>query len=145
MIRFLLRAMRLLLALLWLPTAAVASQVSFGQAMQTITVFEWALIFMFSTLAGATALLMKFSAHVNAVPPGQPVPPMRNPWVLSLSHMLASWLAGLLGFFIASTSGMGGLYVAMFVPLCAFGGAKTLEIFWKQKVGPAASGPDPAS
>ena len=143
MIRFLLRAIRLLLLAMWLPTAAVASQVTFGQAMQAITGLEWALVFMFSTLAGATALLMKFSAHVNAVSPGQPVPPMRNPWVLSFSHMLASWLAGLVGFFIATNGGMNGLYVALFVPMCAFGGAKTHEMFWKQKVGPMADDPKP--
>lgn len=139
MTRFLIRAMRLLLVMLWVPTAAVASQITFGQAMRSITVFEWSLLFIFSTLAGATALLMKFSAHVNAVPAGDPVPPMRAPWLLSTAHMLGSWLAGLIGFFFASKQGMDGLYIALFVPLCAFGGAKTLEIFWNRTFGAAAA------
>lgn len=141
MIGFPLPALRLLMLLLWVPTAAVASQITFGQAMRAITLFEWLLVFIFSTLAGATALLMKVSAHVNAVPTGMPVPPMRAPWILSSAHMLGSWLAGLVGFFMASKQGVDGLYVAVFVPVCAFGGAKTLEVLWRRAFGSASAVP----
>lgn len=138
MIGFLFRAFRALLVMLWIPTAAVASQITFGQAMRSITVFEWGLLFLFSTLGGGTALLMKFSAYVNSFPAGVPVPPMRAVWLLSTTHMLASWLAGLFCFFMTSQQGLDGLYVALLVPLGAFGGAKTLEYFWTRTFGKIA-------
>ncbi len=127
MSRFLLRAVRTLLLLLLLPTAAMAAQLTFDQAMRSITSLEWLLIFVLSTLTGGLTLTMRFSAYVNSFPVDKQVPPMRAPWMLSCAHMLGSWLAGLLGFFMASRGGLGGLDIALLVLLSAFGGAKTLE------------------
>jgi hypothetical protein len=136
MIRILVRTFLWLLIVMLLPTAAAAAQlITFDQAMRAITVLEWSVIFVLSTLTGALTLTMRFSAYVNSFPVDQAVPPMRGTWALVTSNMLGSWVAGLLGFFLASMQGAAGMSIAVLVLLASFGGAKTLEFFYERAIG----------
>jgi len=125
-------------AAMW-PMAVAAAPLTFGQAVERVTGLEWLLVVVLSTLAGVTALFIRISAHINDVPADKPAPPIPNVWLLVSAHMCGSWLAGLVGFFLAAHVGMSGLLVGFFVPMCAFGGAQFLELvynkFVKSKIG----------
>ncbi len=137
-IRRLIAIIRAILICIW-PAAILAAPLTFGQAVEQVTGFEWVLVLVLTTLAGVTALLIKISGIVNDTPIGLEVPAIRNPYLLVSAHMFGSWLAGLMAFFVASHYGMNGLLVGFFVPGVAFGGAKSCELFYnnfiKKKVG----------
>lgn len=136
MTRVLVRAFLWLLIVMLVPTAAAAaSMITFDQAMRAITLLEWSVIFVLSTLTGALTLTIRFSSYVNSFPPDRAVPPMRGTWWLVASNMLGAWVAGLFGFFLASLQGAQGLSIAVLVLLASFGGAKTLEFFYGRAFG----------
>jgi hypothetical protein len=109
-----------------------AAPATFGQAVAAVTMLEWLLVAVLSTLAGITALFIRISAAINDAPPDQAIRPIRNIWLLVGAQMCGSWLAGLCGFFVASQFGMAGLLVGFWVPMCAFGGAKLLELAYNK-------------
>ena len=128
------------------PPSVIAAQLTFGQAVETITAIEWLLVLVLTTLSGGTALLIRVSAQINDAPPDAVVPPVRNLPLLIAAHMGGSWLAGLMGFFSAAHFGMPGLLVGFFVPCISFGGAKACEYIYNRTLGstfgqlPAAKG-----
>lgn len=122
--------------ILWLiwPCAVAAAPATFGQAVAAVTLLEWLLVVLLSTLAGITALLIRISAAINDAPHDQAIQPIRNIRLLVCTQMFGSWLAGLCGFFVASEFRMAGLLVGLWVPMCAFGGAKLLELAYNKFV-----------
>lgn len=121
---------------LWPPTV-LAAQLTFGEAVERVTALEWALVALLSTLAGVTALLIRLSDLANNTPPDQEIPPVRSPALLVSSHMMGSWLVGLLAFFGSAHFGMPGLLVGFFVPAVSFGGARAAERIYLATVGRA--------
>lgn len=123
-------------AVLWLiwPCAVAAAPATFGQAVAAVTMLEWLLVALLSTLAGVTALFIRISAVINEAPSDQAFKPIRYMWLLVCTQMFGSWLAGLCGFFVASHFGMAGLLVGFWVPMWAFGGAKLLELAYNKLV-----------
>jgi len=117
------------------PPSVIAAQLTFGQAVETITGLEWLLVLVLTTLSGGTALLIRISAQINDAPPDAIVPPIRNLPLLIAAHMGGSWLAGLMGFFSAAHFGMPGLLVGFFVPAISFGGAKACEYIYNRTIG----------
>ncbi|GAA4321726.1 hypothetical protein GCM10023144_01160 [Pigmentiphaga soli] len=116
---------RTILLLLW-PVTVHAAAMTFGEAMEQVTGFEWVAVAVLSTLAGATALLIKISGMANEDPPVS----VHNMPLLIGAHMCGSWLAGLMTFFAAKHLEWGPMLVALSIPAVAFGGARGCEFFY---------------
>lgn len=120
-------------ACLW-PASVWAASQTFGQAVEKVTLLEWVLVLVLSSLSGGTALLIKISAQINNAPPDALVPPIRNLPLLAAAHMAGSILAGFMAFFAAAHMGMPGLLVGLIVPAISFGGAKACEAIYRKTI-----------
>jgi hypothetical protein len=115
--------LRLSLVLLW-PVAVSASTLTFGNAVEQISTFEWCLVLFLSTLAGTSSLLIRISNDVNADPPR----PLRHPVVLGCAHMAGSWLVGVMAFFGATKFGFEGLSTGLLIAAMSFSGAAGCDL-----------------
>lgn len=77
-----------------------------------------------STLAGATALLIRIDRELTAAP-DKPLP---RPWIMCASHMAGAWLAGVLAFIVCRQADTGVWWTLGYVLLASFASAKFLEI-----------------
>lgn len=119
--------------LVW-PPSVLAAQVTFGEAAEAVTLLEWVLVLVLSSLSGGTALLIKVSGQINDAPPDSLVPPIRNLPLLIGAHMAGSILAGFMAFFASTHLSMPGLLVGLIVPAISFGGAKACEVIYRKTI-----------
>lgn len=118
------------------PGVAVASQLTLGQAMNGVTIYEWGFVFFLITLGGLASLLQRISDLANeALEKGSPLKFDFSLNVMILSHLTGSWLAGLVSFFWAQHQQMPGFYIGLFVPLMSFGSIVTVRYFYGKFVG----------
>lgn len=81
------------------------------------------LALVISSLAGATALLMRIDRELSAAPDK----PLLRPWLMCASHMTGAWLAGTLAF-IVSRQGAFDVWTTLgFVLAASFANAKFIE------------------
>lgn len=122
--------------MLWPTTAVAAARLTFGDAMQEITAFEWIFIWLLTTLGGIASLLQRVSDLANeAVKTGRPLQFDLNLWLLISTHLFGSWLAGFVAFFWAQHQQMPGFYIALFTPLMSFGSIQTVRFFYGRLTG----------
>lgn len=124
----LLTASKLMLWLAW-PGIAVASQVTLGQAMGEVTFFEWGWVFFLISLGGIASVLHRISTVADAgFKAGIPFKFDFNVKMMVVSHVVGSWMAGLISFFWAQHQLMPGFYIALFVPVMSFGSIQTIRM-----------------
>ncbi|CAN5857143.1 hypothetical protein BH11PSE13_BH11PSE13_12050 [soil metagenome] len=81
------------------------------------------LAMVISSLAGATALLMRIDRELSA----SPDKPLPRPWIMSTSHMLGAWLAGTFAFIVSRQYNFDVWPTLGMVLGFSFGNAKLLE------------------
>lgn len=115
--------LRCLLAALWLPTLAFASSVTLDKTFEGVTLGSAAIVFVLSTLSGATALLQRIDRELrDAVQKKLP-----RPTLFAAAHMLGSWLAGALMFLISEGQDVNDWLELGLVIVASFAGAKFIE------------------
>lgn len=143
------------LALVWAPFAAIpAIAAAVGPAATSaledplnIPPVLMALAMVISSLAGATALLMRIDRELSAAP-DRPLP---RPWIMSSSHMAGAWLAGVGAFIISRQWGLEVWATLGFVLSASFANAKFLEAMlerylpWRGPGAPGAPGQAPGA
>lgn len=115
--------LRCLLALLWLPALAFAGTVTLEKTLEGLTVASLAIVFVLSSLSGATALTQRIDRElrdglVKALP---------RPMLFVAAHMLGSWLAGTLAFLICEGQDVNDWIELGVIILASFAGAKFIE------------------
>lgn len=119
--------MKLALMCLW-PGVVFAASITLSATINQLTPGVYAIVFALSTLAGATALVMRIDRELRATP-GQPLP---RPYLFVASHMLGSWTAGVLAFFMCESQNVGDWAELIVIVLSAFTGAKSIEAVAEQ-------------
>lgn len=114
--------MKFALLVIW-PSAVWAASITLGATIDQLTPGVFMIVFALSTLAGVTALVMRIDRELRATP-GQPLP---RPYLFIACHMLPSWLAGLLAFFICESQNIGDWTELIVIVLSAFTGSKFIE------------------
>lgn len=119
------RALRILLALMWLPMPVWAATLATGtHPFDAIDLPVLALAFGLSTLSGATALVWRLDRELRSAPDGK----LPRPWLFATSNLLGSWTAGALAW-IGSQSQHSGVWATLgVVILLSFGGARAIEV-----------------
>lgn len=119
--------MRCMLILLWVPTTAWAAQVPLSDTLRSIDIATIAVVFALSSLAGATALVLRIEKELRPTAEGEPPRKLPRPWLFSTAHMLGSWQAGVLA--LAVSEGMEiNNWAKLVLIICAgFSGAKFIE------------------
>lgn len=118
-----------LIAFMWAPILALpafAAAPGTGQVVEALIAIPPALVvisLVLSTLAGATALVIRIDRELSAAP-DKPLP---RPWLFSSAHMLGSWLSGALAFILGQQQQM-DVWLALGVVITfSFTGAKSIE------------------
>jgi hypothetical protein len=118
------------LALVWAPFVALPAIAAVGPVAAAaiedplnIPPVLMGLAMVISSLAGATALLMRIDRELSAAP-DKPLP---RPWIMSSSHMAGAWLAGMGAFIISRQYGFEVWPTLGFVLSASFANAKFLE------------------
>jgi LydA holin phage, holin superfamily III len=114
--------MKLALILVW-PSVCWAASITLSTTINQLTPGVFMIVFALSTLAGVTALVMRIDRELRAMP-GQPLP---RPYLFVACHMLPSWLAGLLAFFICESQNVGDWVELILIVLSAFTGSRSIE------------------
>jgi hypothetical protein len=119
------RALRILLALMWLPMPVWAATLATdAHPFETIDLPVLALAFGLSTLSGATALVWRLDKELRNAPDGV----LPRPWLFAASNILGSWTAGALAW-IGSQSQASGVWATLGVVIVlSFGGARVIEV-----------------
>lgn len=118
----LLRYLQAFLLLAW-PPALFAAQ-TLEDALGGITGWTWFILFMISTISGATALVWRLATMVAGVE--KPVDSHLH--LVVVGQMLSSWLAGLLAFFLGSRFGFQPLEVCAAIVVASFLGSKFIDM-----------------
>lgn len=105
------------------PTVCLASSVTLTGTIDQLTFGVFLIVFAISTLSGVTALVIRVDRELRDKP-GQPLP---RPYLFVACHMLPSWLAGLLAFFICESQNIGDWTELIVIALSAFTGSKFIE------------------
>lgn len=118
-----------LIACMWSPLLifpAFAAGQTTGPVVEALIAIPPALVgitWVLSTLAGATALVIRIDRELSAAP-DKPLP---RPWLFCTAHMLGSWLAGALAFIVGQQQQM-DVWLALGVVITfSFTGAKSIE------------------
>lgn len=118
-----------LIACMWSPLLALpalAAAPGTSQVVEALISIPPALVvisLVLSTLAGATALVIRIDRELSAAP-DKPLP---RPWLFSAAHMLGSWLSGSLAFIVGQQQQM-DVWLALGVVITfSFTGAKSIE------------------
>ncbi|XXQ55608.1 hypothetical protein ACA040_004326 [Xenophilus aerolatus] len=113
-----------LIAGMWLPWPAVAAvMAATADDPLNIPPVLLLLALVISSLAGATALLMRIDRELSAAP-DKPLP---RPWLMCASHMAGSWLAGTLAFIVGRQGSLDVWTTLGLVLTASFIGAKFIE------------------
>lgn len=113
---------------MWPASLWAAESMSGG--LTSLSTPAWLSLVGLSTLGGVTALLFRINAQINsAVDANSPAPvPIHNLWVLALSQMLSSWLAGAIFLLIGMHFEWASALLGAAVAISSFGGAKSIEV-----------------
>ena len=134
--------------LLWAPFAALPAVAAMAPHVAAaiedplnIPPVLMGLAMVISSLAGATALLMRIDRELSAAP-DKPLP---RPWIMSLSHMFGAWLAGTFAFIVARQYAFDVWPTLGLVLGLSFGNAKALEAALEKwlpgRIGPSGNSP----
>ena len=116
-------AMRCMLIALWMPALAFASSITIDKTLQGITLTTLSVVFVLSSLSGATALLQRIDRELRESKTDQ----LLRPALFASAHMLGSWLAGCLAFVMAEAADAND-WAELSIIICAsFAGAKFIE------------------
>lgn len=121
---YLSRALRILIALMWLPMPVWAATVAVAHPFDAIDFPVLALAFGLSTLSGATALVWRLDQELRKNPDGV----LPRPWLFATSNILGSWTAGTLAWIAAQSQDTGVWLTLAFVIAISFGGARAIEV-----------------
>lgn len=116
-----------LIAAIWLPLLALPAFAAVGQSSLSdplnIPPVLMVLALVISSLAGATALLMRIDRELSAAPDK----PLLRPWLMCASHMAGAWLAGTLAFIVSGQASFEVWTTLGFVLTASFANAKFIE------------------
>lgn len=122
-INYLRIVLRCMIAALWLPALAFAGTVTLHETLDGISLTTLGIVFVLSSLSGATALLQRIDRELRA----SEARALPRPALFASAHMLGSWLAGSLAFIVAEGQDMND-WVELGLIICAsFAGAKFIE------------------
>lgn len=118
-----------LLILLCCSTVVLANTTSLDDLS---TVLSWKtvlIIFILSTLSGATALAVRVDKKLQSSD-------LKNPLLFVFSNMLGSWLAGFLGYFVVKALDTTNIWHQLIsIVLFAYFGAKAVERLAEYRLG----------
>jgi len=115
--------LRCLLVALWLPTIAFASTITLDKTLEGITFPTVVIVFVLSSLSGATALLQRIDRELRE----SVTKTLPRPTLFAASHMLGSWLAGCLAFMLAENQNINDWLELGIIVVASFAGAKFIE------------------
>lgn len=123
----------LLLVVVWpISIAAAATTVDTTSISSVLTMESLITVFLLSTLAGATALVVKLDSDLkkNDV--------SKNLFLFATSNMLGSWLAGIIGYILAKATSVDNVWnQLLLICLMAYTGARGLEKLSEYRLGKA--------
>lgn len=112
-------AIQVVIYLLW-PSTIFAAQVTLSNSITGVPIAAWVMVFILSTVSSLAALLSRLKVDT---------PPRLALFVTS--HVLGSWLAGLLSFLLAQavkdTYGMHDFVSVVFIALSSYAGATLMD------------------
>lgn len=114
-----LTAVQLVVYTLW-PSAIFAAQVTLGHAVADVPLLAWLTIFILSTVSSLAALLNRLKFDT---PPRLPV--------FVAAHVLGSWLAGVLIFFVGTAVKLDNFLVVGAIAIGSYAGAQLMDR-WSQ-------------
>lgn len=139
-INYLRIVLRCMIAALWLPALAFAGTVTLHQTLNGITLTTLGIVFVLSSLSGATALLQRIDKELRAAD----AKTLTRPALFASAHMLGSWLAGSLAFILAEGQDVNDWLELCLIICASFAGAKFIESVSERvlnKVMPQPKGP----
>lgn len=136
------------IVLVWAPFAALPALAAVSGPLAAAVIEEplnlppvlMGLAMVISSLAGATALLMRIDRELSAAP-DKPLP---RPWIMSSSHMAGAWLAGIAAFILSRQYDFQAWPTLGVVLSASFANAKFLELMlerflpWRMTTAPGA-------
>lgn len=132
-ILYALNILKLTVFLLWPIAVSAAVVVDKYNPFETISGLHVLVMCAISTLSGVTALTLRIDAELKRARTKN----LPRPVLFASSHMLGSWLAGVLAFAMANHSAMGVWAQISLVIVASFTGAKFVEKaseIWIKKV-----------
>lgn len=120
---YLLVVLRCLVVALWLPTLAFAGQVTLDKTLEGLTLASFAIVFVLSSLSGATALIHRIDRELRNFE-GKPLP---RPTLFAAAHMSGSWTAGTLAFLLSEAADIPDWHELGVIIVASFAGAKFIE------------------
>ena len=115
--------LRSLLISLWIPAIAFASTVTLDQTLHGITLPTLIIIFVLSSLSGATALLQRIDRELRESQNKK----LPRPALFAAAHMLGSWMAGCLAFLLCENQNANDWLELGIIVAASFAGAKFIE------------------
>lgn len=115
--------LRCMLVGLWLPAIAFASTVTLHKTLEGVTLPTLVIVFVLSSLSGATALLQRIDRELRE----SVTKKLPRPTLFAAAHMLGSWMAGCLAFLIAESSDTNDWLELGIIVVASFAGAKFIE------------------
>ena len=112
-----------MLAAMWLPGIALASTVTIAKTLEGMTLTALAIVFVLSTLSGATALIQRIDRELRESVDKK----LPRPTLFAAAHMLGSWMAGALAFLIAEGQDVNDWLELGIIIVASFAGAKFIE------------------
>lgn len=100
---------------LW-PVTTLAAQITLGTTLSTVPALAWLMVFILSTVSSLAALLNKLKTDT---------PSHVKTYVAA--HMLGSWLAGVLTFFVMEAADLADFTEAVGIALAAYAGARLMD------------------
>lgn len=114
-----LQAVQLVVYALW-PVTTFAAQITLGESVVAVPGLAWAIIFILSTVSSLAALLNRLKIDT---PPRLPI--------FVASHVLGSWLAGVLMFFVGTAMDLHNFFVVGAIAIGSYAGAQLMDR-WSQ-------------
>jgi len=115
--------LKCLLVALWLPALAIAGTVTLDQTLDGITLPTLIIVFVLSSLSGATALLQRIDRELRT----SVTKTLPRPTLFASAHMLGSWLAGCLAFMLCENQNANDWLELGVIVAASFAGAKFIE------------------
>lgn len=110
-----LQAVQAIIYILW-PCTAFAAQVTLATSVASVPGLAWAMVFILSTVASLAALLNRLK---------ESTPPRLGAFVAS--HLLGSWLAGVLLFFAGEAFDLHDFFEVGLIALGSYAGAQLMD------------------
>ena len=115
--------LRCMLVSLWLPTIAFASTVTLDKTLEGVTLPTLIIVFVLSSLSGATALLQRIDRELRE----NAAKKLPRPTLFAAAHMLGSWMAGCLAFLLCENQNANDWLELGIIVAASFAGAKFIE------------------